>query len=259
MDQVAIIADIHSNLPALETVLADIHARGIDRIYCLGDLIGKGPDSCEVIDICRDQCLATVKGNWDEDIVSLNLEKALVGVWRNRSGHLAWQRQRIGPERLEYLAGLANTIDFTMSGKRVRLFHASPRSVHYRVLHIDDQGKQSAMFDNTAFTGFDHAEPEVVGYGDIHHAYLLPVEGKMLFNVGSVGNPMDYIPLAGYVVLHGQMESSIVAPISVEIVRMPYDIDAALNRAVDVEMPDFAEYEFELRTANHRSQMQKRQ
>ena len=47
MDQIAIFADIHSNLPALETVLADIRQRGIETIYCLGDLIGKGPDSCE--------------------------------------------------------------------------------------------------------------------------------------------------------------------------------------------------------------------
>ncbi len=56
MDPIAIISDIHSNLPALEIVLADIAARGIDTIYNLGDLVGKGPDSALVVDICREVC-----------------------------------------------------------------------------------------------------------------------------------------------------------------------------------------------------------
>lgn len=255
MDQIALFADIHGNLPALETVLADIRGRGIDTIYCLGDLVGKGPDSCEVVDICRECCQAVVKGNWDEDTVTLDLTAEPTGPWSNRTNHLAWQRQRLGPARLAYLAGLPNVIDFTMSGKRVRLFHASQRSVHYRVLHRDEPVRQRALFENTPFTAFDNPAPDVVGYGDIHHAFLLPIDGKLLFNVGSVGNPMDFLPLAGYVVLHGRLEKNPPAPLSIEIVRLPYDIDGALARAIDAGMPDYAEYEFELRTANHRSQM----
>lgn len=56
MDQIAIISDIHGNLPALEATLADIHKRNIQTIYCLGDLVGKGPDSAKVVDICRSVC-----------------------------------------------------------------------------------------------------------------------------------------------------------------------------------------------------------
>ena len=254
MDQIAVISDIHSNLPALEAVLADIKKRGIDAIYCLGDLTGKGPDSIEVIDICREVCANVVMGNWDDDIVSLNLDTLIDKGW-DRPGHMAWQRRLLGTERLAYLGGLPNTIELLVSGKRVRLFHASQQSVHQRVLFGDESFKLRGMFENTPFTTFNQPEPDIVGYGDIHHAFMLPVEDKTLFNVGSVGNPMDYIPLAGYAILKGKYDSTTPAPISIEIVRLPYDIDASLERAKAVDMPALAEYAFELRTANHRSQI----
>jgi protein phosphatase len=257
MDQIAIISDIHSNLPALETVLADIKKRGIDTIYCLGDLAGKGPDSIEVIDICREVCADVVMGNWDDDIVSLNLDTLVDKGW-DRPGHLAWQRQLLGTERLAYLGGLPNTIELLLSGKRVRLFHASQQSVHQRVLFGDEPFKLRGMFENTPFTTFDQPEPDIVGYGDIHHAYMLPVEDKTLFNVGSVGNPMDYIPMAGYAILNGLLGSATPHSVSIEFVRLPYSINASIERAWAVDMPALAEYEFELRTANHRSQIPRR-
>ena len=193
-------------------------------------------------------------GNWDDDIAVLDLD-ALVNKGWDRPGHMAWQRDQLGSQRLDYLAGLPNTLELTLSGKRVRLFHASQQSVHQRVIFRDDPKKLQGMFENTPFTGFIQPEPDIVGYGDIHHAYLLPVEEKTLFNVGSVGNPMDYIPLAGYAILKGMLSSTAPGPVSIEIVRLPYNIDASLDRARALAMPALAEYEFELRTANHRSQM----
>lgn len=244
MDQIAIISDVHSNLPALEAVLADIAGRGIEQIYCLGDLVGKGPDSACVVDLCRERCAAVVKGNWDDKL-------AESGGGRTRR----WHQTQLGAERLDYLRTLPNTIDFLLSGKRVRLFHASAQDIYYRVGFWHDQNELRGMFANTPFTGFASPPPDIVGYGDIHHPYLLPVAGKTLFNVGSVGNPMDYIPLAGYVIMRGHFDSSRFGQIGTEIIRLPYDIEAALAQACAVDMPKLAEYAFELRHANHRSQM----
>lgn len=56
MDQVAIISDLHGNIPALEATLNDIKRRNIKRIFCLGDLVGKGPHSDKAVDICQDVC-----------------------------------------------------------------------------------------------------------------------------------------------------------------------------------------------------------
>jgi len=244
MDQIALISDIHGNLPALETVLADIRRRGIDTIYCLGDLVGKGPDSARVVDICREVCRAVVMGNWDDRMVHAPDRPTR-----------RWHRERLGPARLDYLRALPPCLDFQMSGKRVRLVHASPQGVHHRVRIRAEIEQHRAMFHNTPFTGFAHPAPDVVAYGDIHHAYLLPVDDKMLFNVGSVGNPLDFIPLACYAILSGELNSPRPGPFEIEFVRLLYDIDLALDQARAVQMPRLAEYEFELRTADHRSQM----
>ncbi len=56
MDYVAIISDLHGNIPALEATLQDIKRRGISRIFCLGDLVGKGPHSDKIVDMCQDVC-----------------------------------------------------------------------------------------------------------------------------------------------------------------------------------------------------------
>jgi protein phosphatase len=68
MDQIAVISDIHGNIPALQATLHDIQRRKIGRIFCLGDLVGKGPHSDEAVDICREVCEITIRGNWDDFI-----------------------------------------------------------------------------------------------------------------------------------------------------------------------------------------------
>jgi len=244
LNRVAIISDIHGNLPALQTVLEDIRARSVDALYCLGDLVGKGPQGDAVIDLCRETCDGVVKGNWDEVIA-------------HPSDFLdaQWHQGQLGEERLNYLRDLPHTINLTMSGKRTRLYHASEKSVFTRVLIDVPNERRLAMFSNTEFTGFDMSEPDVVGYGDIHAAYVLPLSGKTLFNVGSVGNPLDE-PLASYALLEGELDSNKPsdkpAPFSIQIVRIPYDIEAAIAVAKQMDTPELEPYAKELRTAVYR-------
>lgn len=246
MDQCAIISDIHGNLPALEAVLADIQQRGIERIYCLGDLVGKGPDSVAVTDLCRERCTAVVMGNWDAQMADGKAKTSF---------HWQWNRERLGQARLDYLRALPFAIDFTVSGRRVRLYHASAQSIYHRVSFRHDFQRLREMFLNTEATGDGVAPPAIVGYGDIHHPFLLPVDYGLLFNVGSVGNPLDYCTLAAYAIMRGKWESVTEGPFNIEIARVPYDIERSLAMARTADMPNYAEYEFELRTANHRSQM----
>ena len=65
----ALISDVHSNLPALEAVLADLDALGIDEVYCLGDVVGYGPDPTACADLVRERAWVTVKGNHDEALI----------------------------------------------------------------------------------------------------------------------------------------------------------------------------------------------
>lgn len=116
LDRIAIISDIHGNTPALNAVLDDIKEKKVSKIICLGDLAGKGPNPAEVVDIIRRECNEVLMGNWDM-MISKESDYEMV----------KWARERLGLERLEYLKNLPFSIDFYISGKLIRLFHASPR------------------------------------------------------------------------------------------------------------------------------------
>ncbi len=244
MEKIAIISDIHGNIPALETVLKDIKDRGIKRIFCLGDLVGKGPDPAKAVDICREVCEVIVLGNHDDFMASGKEHPALPFI--------GWHREQLGKERLEYLKNLPPVFNYVISGRKVRLYHASQISPHYRVFMDDAQEKHQAMFTNTAFTG-DDFEPDTVGYGDIHQAFQMNLWGKILFNAGSVGNPLDE-PLAAYAIMEGNYGDEKPGSFSLQTIRLPYDIELAIRQARDAGLPEIElkPYANELRTSVYR-------
>lgn len=248
LDKIAIISDVHGNMSALEVVLADIKARGIETIYNLGDVAGKGPYPAEAVDACRDLCEATVLGNWESFICNPDERPNFRYITE-------FYGNKLGQQRLDWLRNLPKTLDLKMSGKHIRLYHASHISEWHRIFAFESYDTYLGMFQNTEFTGQDKPVPDVVGYGDIHVASvnMLYRDHKILFNAGSVGNPLD-MPMATYTILTGKRDSETIAPFNIEIVRLPYDIEATVQSASDVQMPDDLEkYIIELRTAVHRS------
>lgn len=244
MDSVAIISDIHGNMTALDAVLENINQRGIQRIFCLGDLVGKGPDSANAVDRIRETCEVVVLGNWDEGIQKVTDNEVM-----------KWHQNQLGTERLAYLGTLPFHFDFYMSGKYIRVYHASAKSIHHRVVPmIHPKGEKIAMFDNSEWiTPLEkNKQPDVVGFGDIHAALVEPIDHqRTLFNSGSVGNPLD-IPQASYVILHGEYGSTNPSPFSIEIVRVPYDIEKEISKAKEMGMPFVEPYALELREAIYR-------
>jgi protein phosphatase len=237
MERIAVISDIHGNIPALEAVLLDIEDRGISRIICLGDLAGKGPDSEVAVDMIRDNCEVVVKGNWDYFITD-----------HKDSAVMLWHREKLGKDRLSYLKSLPGYVEFYMSGRLIRLCHAAPDDVFHRVQSTASYEEKMTLFKDPK--GEDK-ESDVVGYGDIHGAYVDNFDGKSLFNVGSVGNPLE-ITQASYGILEGKYECKESSALSITLVRVPYDIEKAIQQAIESKMPDLESYINELRTACYR-------
>jgi diadenosine tetraphosphatase ApaH/serine/threonine PP2A family protein phosphatase len=246
LDRIALISDVHGNLTALEAVLEDIRDRGISRIFNLGDYVGKGPRGREVIDLCREVCEVNILGNWDDFLPDPDREYD--------SKALAWWLGQLSEEQGEWLRALPFSFDFTMSGRRVRLFHASSTSVHRRVRFDHDEAEFLEMFANTPATG-DGPEPSVVGYGDTHDPYYeVDRQRRTLFNTGSVGNSMDD-PTPVYVILEGVHGSAEQAPFSIQFVRVPYDVEAELAVAAQMGMPELEAYASEVRHGVYRGEM----
>jgi diadenosine tetraphosphatase ApaH/serine/threonine PP2A family protein phosphatase len=246
LDRVALISDVHGNLSALRAVLADIDARGINRIFNLGDYVGKGPRGREVVEVCRERCEVNLLGNWDDFLPDPDRP------FDNDA--LKWWLAQLDTGQEEWLRGRPFSHDFRMSGRRIRLFHASATSVHRRVRFDHDEDEFLGMFGNTAATG-DGPMPDVVGYGDTHDAfYEVDLERRTLFNTGSVGNSMGD-PTPVYVILEGVLDSVDEAPFSVQFVRVPYDVEAEVEHAREVGMPELEEYTVEIRDGIYRGNL----
>lgn len=248
LDRIALISDVHGNLTALEAVLADVDARGITRIFNLGDYVGKGPRGRECIDLCQERCEVNLLGNWDDALPDPNRTYDTEAY--------AWWLAQLAEGQGTWLRALPFNHDFTISGRRVRLFHASSTSVHRRVRfdHYEDEFLE--MFRNTPATG-DGPEPDVVGYGDTHDPfYEVDRQRRTLFNTGSVGNSMDD-PTPVYVVMEGAYGAADPAPFSLQFVRVPYDVDAEIAAAKDLGMPELDEYVSEIRDGIYRGEMNK--
>jgi protein phosphatase len=237
MDKLAIISDIHGNIPALESVLSDIRNRGINKIYCLGDLAGKGPSSDVAVDMIKANCEVVLKGNWDY-IISEKYDSDI----------LLWHQNKLGKDRMDYLKQLPIYMNFYMSGRMVRLCHASPNDVFHRVQSaapVEDKLKLFKAPDG------EIKDSDIVGYGDVHSAFIQNFRGKTLFNPGSVGNPLE-ISQASYAVLEGEFGCKEDRGFSINIVRVPYNIEESINQAIEGEILDLEQYISELRTARYR-------
>lgn len=264
MERIAILSDVHGNLTALKAVLADIKQKNIEKIYCLGDSVIKCANPDKVIDLLREKCEVILLGNCDEVICRPNIEYGKF-----------WSRDKIGNERANFIYNCPISTEFYMSGHLVRLFHASPISLEHifnpMYINLDTlyQNKTITnpddLFKNTEFIGKTENDPtpNIVGYGHLHTPNIFRFKNKTIFNVGSVGVPVEmmnnseqdeeskFSTLASYMILEGNLNSKKLAQISFTLVRVPYDIEKEIEYLQDSNMPNKDLIIKSLLTANH--------
>ena len=245
--KVALISDIHGNLSALETVMNDIDKRGVDEVICLGDMVGKGPCSKEVIDICRNKCSIILNGNWEANLYnSYNALKQ--GNISKAGSRTLWNINDIGDERMEYFRILPHSTELYLSGKLIRIFHAHPKN--FNRYYSDSPIEQRLELFDFGDCCDNKKQADVAIYADIHSTYMQVIDGRQLLNIGSVGNPLD-ICQASYVILEGDESNQINAGFNIQFIRLVYDIDRAVEMAKEANVPDLDGYISELKYAKY--------
>ncbi len=263
MERIAIFSDVHGNLTALDSVLADIEARGIKRIFCLGDSIFKSANPDIVLERLKTVCEVVLLGNSDYNICRPEVKD------RN-----FWTRNKIGEDNVEYILNLPKFHEIYMSGHFIRFFHASPHSLEdiYNPMYpnIDLLNPKNVLpspedlFKNTDFLGKDENDkiPDIVIYGHIHTPCIVRHKNKTLINTGSVGSPVEMLnknedlesnkfsTLASYIILEGNYDSKDISSISFQLVRVPYDIEKEITFIQESSMPNKEIFISTLRTAS---------
>lgn len=252
MEKIAIISDIHANLEALKTVLKDIEDKGIKRIFCLGDIVGKGAYPKECIDLVLSKCEVILIGNLEDFALKTPEE------FCKRQDFL---KRQIG-DYIHKINQLPYCYEFYMSGSLVRLFHASPTSVVDRINHLDNyKAKIKAFYPSNNTISQEVAD--IVIFGDLHIQFMEKFYNKTLINCGSVGCATDIIrednidsncmeiTQAFYLIIEGEMDSrEYTNSLSFHFIRVPYDIEKELSTENEVIERDA--YSIELREGKYR-------
>jgi predicted phosphodiesterase len=201
---IALLSDVHGNLPAFEAVLADVRSEGVDQIWCLGDLVGYGAQPDECVALAREHCDVCLAGNHD---LVVTQEISIADFSQGAAAAALWTRENISAETLDFLSGRAAS-DPSLEPS---LYHASPRDPIWEYVLSAWQAEEcmDVMNGRVAVVGHSHvalwfqrdAEGELNGGQAGAGAEAAAAEGEWLLNPGSVGQPRDGDPRAAWLLL----------------------------------------------------------
>jgi putative phosphoesterase len=244
--KIAILSDIHANLPALEAALESLAIEKPDAIYCLGDLVGYHIWPNEVIREIRQRSIATISGNHDAKAMHLLADQT-------DEGNPHFDYQIIGKDEKTYLASLPAHIrlEFQLNSQHLNILmvHGSPSSNKEYLLEDKDEDSFIKIFSET--------DSQILLFGHSHKPYHRILVNKNntipsylhAINAGSVGKPKDGDPRGCYVIITLTDKSSILDKDSIQVkfIRFDYDIEKAAKALENSPLPN--EYAERLRKA----------
>ncbi|WP_062105550.1 metallophosphoesterase family protein [Bacillus niameyensis] len=208
--RIGIITDIHGNSAALKAVLDELdNLKHVDHIYCLGDMIGIGPDSNEVLDMMFSRNdISMITGNHDEAILALATDEEYPKSHSHVREHHQWILDRMDKVYLPKLAQLPRLIEHTIEGTSI-LF------IHYQM----DKGKQNEPISKDPFSSivepsldnlnslFKGRNEDIIFFGHHHPLQYFRGEMKIFLNPGSLGcNNKPKAPYSVVTINDGKVE-----------------------------------------------------
>lgn len=237
---IAIISDVHGNLPALEAVLAHIDSRGEGvRVWCLGDTVGYGADPGACLDLVRERCEVVLAGNHDLAVAGDEraAEQVEPGLWQGGPGAgIRHAIATIGSDRLEWL----RTLSPSRVLDNVELHHGSDRDPVWEYVRTVESATEHLRLQQRELGAVGHthipllwelAAGETAATGGMMpegSSVVLARGTRRVFNPGSVGQPRDRDPRAGWALLDRG---------TLSFHRTEYDVDRARARIAQAGLP----------------------
>lgn len=226
--RLAIFADVHGNILGLEAVLEDIRKKDIDKIYCLGDLVGYGPRPNQCIELLRQENIPTIIGNYDDAIGNQRLicgcdykdEQAM----KLGEASIRWTSEHTSEDNKAWLRQLPQCLEFTVGDMKFLLVHGSPRQLNeYLFENIDDELFNQFLTENSC---------DVLVCGHTHLPYHKQVSRGHVINVGSAGKPKHGNPQVGYALIDVDAGN-----LKVEFIQVSYDFELTATEIESVGLP----------------------
>ena len=227
-ERVAVITDVHANLPALEAALARIEELGIAQIYCGGDLVGYGPHPNEVCALIAAREIPTIHGNYDYAIAR-ELEDcgcAYITPHDRELGQrsVEWTLAKTSAESKRFMRELPFDLRVAVGSTDVHLVHGSPRKVNEYLF----EDKPASLYERLAAA----ESADVLVFGHTHKPWMRSHGGVLFVNCGAVGKPKDGDPRGAFALLDASS-----GELGVSIERVAYDADAVAREVRAAGLP----------------------
>jgi putative phosphoesterase len=232
-DGVAVITDIHGNLPALEAALTRIDELGIEGVLCGGDLVGYGPHPNEVVALIAERRIPTIYGNYDYAIAR-NLDDcgcAYITPHDRELGQrsVEWTLEHTDQASKDWMRELPFDLRLQLGRHGIHLVHGSPRKVNEYLF----EEKPASLYERLAKTETD----DVLAFGHTHKPWVHTFGGVLFINCGSVGKPKDGDPRGSFAILRAATDG-----VDVTIERVDYDAEAVAREVAAAGLPtEFAD------------------
>lgn len=235
--RVALISDIHGNLPALQAVVAHARSQSVLAIWNMGDSIGYGANPDRVLRLLQQEKVISIQGNFDRDVLRFHRKKTAWREKRRPEEFLAiyWADENISEPSRDYLAGLQENLRLRLGETRILLSHGSPAS-----------RKEKLSLDTPAKTFRDlsaKADAEIICCGHSHQAFYRKAKKSVFINPGSVGGQRDGDPRASYAVI--ELDPAMLVegtgrghPIEFLPFRVEYDLERAVAEIRRRRLPE---------------------
>ncbi len=230
--RVLVISDIHANFDALQTVMKD--SGDVDQVWCLGDLVGYGPQPNECVELVRNlEDLVCIKGNHDL-AASGEIDISLFNSEAKES--MLWHQNNLSKENIKFLKELPEKVE--VNG--VTLTHGSPRNPMWEYILEPYIARINYEYFKTdlCLVGHSHqpmisswnAEDGVLEWGPPPAGTTITLHNRMIINPGSVGQPRDSDPRAAYAIYTTGLRRF-------EFRRVAYDVNAVQQKILKLELP----------------------
>ena len=231
--KLALISDIHGNLEALTSVLRDISRYQVDKIHCLGDVIGYGSDPTSCLELVNEYCDVKVMGNHEYVILGLETTDGYTHVAKIAA---EWTKDQLKDRELSMIA------DFQMEVQSDDLYfvHSSPfepKQWHYVLSPEEAAVAFEYLAARIGFNGHSHIplifteNPNQLPRERVGHDFMPDSDNRYLINIGSVGQPRDNDPRSCYVIYDTALGE-------IEYRRVEYDIKTAQRKMAQAQLPD---------------------
>ncbi len=228
--KIGVFGDIHGNIEALKACYDAVIALKPDKLFHLGDLGGYAPFVNEVVDFLIDHGISGVQGNYDEAVANdrehcgCKAEEPLQEEMAHQS--FAWTKAHVSSASKAYMKNLPAEIKVTAEGKKIWLFHATPKKNN---LYWYEERPEKFFYEMA-----EKGDADIMIYGHTHKPYRRDFNGKVFINAGSVGKPKDGDPRACVSIVDITRQS-----VQVNFLRVAYTLEKTASAIISSGLPGY--------------------